>query len=140
MPVSYEEYDTSWDLEDQSKRCKRSVNCLLVSCRCRRETAAIEPIRNESGDDVITVESSRNLTMPVHVLPDSAAEQGRQARTKDTYVTVKPVLIPDPSSNDTSRYSITTAGLSTDTTAASSNHTQDIVSQSTRNTRRRNRS
>ena len=38
MPVSYEEYDTSWDLEDQSKRCQRSVNCLLASCRCKRET------------------------------------------------------------------------------------------------------
>jgi len=29
LPVSYEEYDTSWDHEDQSKRCKKSVNCLL---------------------------------------------------------------------------------------------------------------
>ena len=27
--VSYEENDTSWDHEDQSKRCKKSVNCLL---------------------------------------------------------------------------------------------------------------
>ena len=64
VPVSYEEYVTSWDLEDQSKRCKRAINCLLATCRCKRETAKIEPIRNESGDDVITVESSRNLTMP----------------------------------------------------------------------------
>ena len=32
-PVSYEEYDTSWDLEDQSKRCKRAVNCLLAGCQ-----------------------------------------------------------------------------------------------------------
>ena len=23
-PVNYEEYDSSWDLEDQSKRCKRA--------------------------------------------------------------------------------------------------------------------
>ena len=54
--VSYEEYDNSWDLEDQSKRCKRAVNCLLVSSGCKRETAMIEPIRREQGDDVSTVE------------------------------------------------------------------------------------
>ena len=29
-PVSYEEYDDSWDLKDQSKKCKRAANCLLV--------------------------------------------------------------------------------------------------------------
>ena len=34
-PVSYEEYNTSWDLEDQSKRCKRVVNCLLAGCKCK---------------------------------------------------------------------------------------------------------
>ena len=52
--VSYEEYDTSWDLEDQSKRCKRAVNCLLAGCQCKAEN---EPIRNESG------------VMPVHPVP-----------------------------------------------------------------------
>ena len=41
LPVSYEEYDTSLDLEDQSKRCKTTVNCLLASCRCKRETAVM---------------------------------------------------------------------------------------------------
>ena len=138
--TSYEQYESSWDLEDQSKRCKRSVNCLLVSCRCKRETAAIKPIRNESGDDVITVESNQNPNMLVHVLPDAAAEQGRPAGTRYTDGTVQPVLIPGHSSKDTGRYSSTAAGLSADTTAASSNYTQDKVSQSTRNTRRRNRS
>ena len=34
-PVSYEEYKESWDLEDQSKKCRRAVNCLLASCECR---------------------------------------------------------------------------------------------------------
>ena len=34
-PVNYEEYDTTWDLEDQSKRCKRVVNCLLAGCKCK---------------------------------------------------------------------------------------------------------
>ena len=140
MPVSYEEYDTSWDPEDQSKKCKRSVNCLLVSCRCKRETAAFEPIRNESGDEVMTVESSQNPTMSVHVFPDMAVEQGRQVGNRYTDMTVQPVLIPGPSSKDTGEHSSTTVGLSTDTTAASSNPAQDTVSQSTRNTRRRNRS
>ena len=54
--VNYEEYDTSWDLEDQSKRCKRVVNCLLASCKCKAES---EPIRNKSG------------VMPVHLVPDT---------------------------------------------------------------------
>ena len=58
-----------------------------------------------------------------------AAEQGRQAGTRGTDMTVQPVLIPGPSSNDTGRYSITAAGLSADTTVASSNHTQDTTSQ-----------
>ena len=30
-PVSCEEYDESWDLEDQSKKCKRETECLLAS-------------------------------------------------------------------------------------------------------------
>ena len=90
--VSYEEYDNSWDLEDQSKRCKRAVNCLLVSCGCKRETAMIEPIRREQGDDVSTVEHSQTPTMPVHVIPVAAAEQGKRARTQNTTGTVQPVL------------------------------------------------
>ena len=62
-PVNYEEYDTSWDLEDQSKRCKRAVNCLLAGCQCKAEN---EPIRNKSG------------VMPVHPVLDTVAELGRQ--------------------------------------------------------------
>ena len=31
-PVSYEEYDDNWDLEDQSKKSKRAAICLLASC------------------------------------------------------------------------------------------------------------
>ena len=45
-PVSYEEYDDSWDLEDQSKKCKRAANCLLASCECKGES---EPIRIPAG-------------------------------------------------------------------------------------------
>ena len=40
-PVSYEEYEESWDLEDQSKKCRRAVNCLLASCDCRGERGLI---------------------------------------------------------------------------------------------------
>ena len=89
----------------------------------------MEPIRNESGDDVTTVESTQNPTMPGHGVPDAASEQGRQAGTRGTDMPVQPVLIPGPSSNDTGRYSITAAGFSADTTAASSNHSQDTTSQ-----------
>jgi len=135
--VSYEEYETSWDLEDQSKRCKRKINCLLVSCRWKRETATIEPIRKESGDDVSTVESSQIPTRPGHVLPDTTTAQGKRARTQYTGVMVQPALIPGPSSNNTGRYNDTSAGSGAKTTVASST---DAVSQSTRKTRRRNRS
>ena len=138
-PISYEEYDNSWDLEDQSKRCKRAVNCLLVSCGCKRETAMIEPIRREQGDDVSTVEHSQTPTMPVHVIPVAAAEQGKRARSQNTAGTVQPVLIPGPSSNSAGRYSDTSAGFSAEILAASSNSTSDTVSQSIRDTRRRNR-
>ena len=37
-PVSYEEYEDSWDLEDQSKKVKRAANCLLASCECNGES------------------------------------------------------------------------------------------------------
>ena len=97
-PMSYEEYDDSWDLEDQSKRCKRAVNCLLVGCGCKRETAMIEPIRREQGDGVSTVEHSQTSTRPVHVVPVAAVEQGKRAGTHNTARTVQPVLIPGPSS------------------------------------------
>ena len=100
-PVSYEEYNTSWDLEDQSKKCRRALNCLLASCKCK---VSSKPIRNESGD------------MLVHLLPDADGE-------------VQPALIPDPSSSNTGRYSETAAVLSIAVTAASSNHTTDLVSQ-----------
>ena len=105
MPVSYEEYENSWDIEDQSKRCKRALNCLLLSCRCKRETAASELIRNECMYDVTTAESSQTLSLPVHVFPDAAVVQC------------------------TGWYSITTMELSADTTSASLNHTPDTVSQ-----------
>ena len=67
-PVSYEEYDDSWDLEDQSKKCKRAANCLLARCECKGES---EPIRDERG------------YLPVHLPPNTVAELGRQAGTRD---------------------------------------------------------
>ena len=56
-PVSYEEYEESWDLEDQSKRCRRGVNCLLASCECRPE---VEPIRRERGDVPVHIQTARD--------------------------------------------------------------------------------
>ena len=79
--MNYEEYDTSWDLEDQSKTCKRAVNCLLDSCKCKAEN---EPIRNESG------------VMSVHLVPDTVAELGRQTGTRDMGGTVQPAMLRAP--------------------------------------------
>ena len=106
--MNYEEYDTSWDLEDQSKRSKRAVNCLLAGCKCKAES---KPITNKSG------------VMPVYLVPDTVAELGRRAGTRDMDGTAQPALLMGPSSSNTGRYSNTAAGLSTPTTSASSNHT-----------------
>ena len=35
-PVSYMEYDTSWEDVNQSKKCRKEINCQLVDCECRR--------------------------------------------------------------------------------------------------------
>ena len=67
-PTSYEEYEDSWDLEDQSKKCKRAANCLLASCDCRDGS---EPIGNEKGE------------LPVHTLSGGVAEVGRRAGTRE---------------------------------------------------------
>ena len=84
-PVSYEEYDDSWDLEDQSKKCKRAANCLLARCECKGES---EPIRDERG------------YLQVHLPPNMVAELGRQAGTRDTARAIHPALIPGPSSSN----------------------------------------
>ena len=65
--VSHEEYDDSWDLEGQSKKCKSAANCLLASCEFRSES---EPIREETGD------------LPVHLSTGTGAEMDRRARTR----------------------------------------------------------
>ena len=67
-PTSYEEYEDSWDLEDQSKKCKRAANCLLASCDCRDGS---EPIGKEKGE------------LPVHTLSGGVAEVGRRAGTRE---------------------------------------------------------
>ena len=120
-PVSYVEYKDSWDLEDQSKKCKKAVNCLLASCKCKGES---EPIRDERVD------------LPVHLPPDMVAELGRQAGTRDPAGAIPPALITGRSSINTGRYSNTAAGLNTVATTASSNHTTDTVSQFHRKSRR----
>ena len=54
-PVSYEEHEESWDLEDQSKKCRRAVNCLLARCDCRGERG---PIREEEGNLLVNLAGS----------------------------------------------------------------------------------
>ena len=138
-PVNYEEYDPSWDLEDQSKKCKMAVNCLLAGCGCKVEAASNEPIRRERGEDTSAAESSRSPTPPVHVITGAAVTQGKQAGTRGTAVTVPPVSVPG-SSNNPSKYNDTLADPSANTNRSSSNATSDTISHPTRNPRSRNRS
>ena len=71
-PVSYEEYEESWDLEDQSKKCRRGVNCLLASCECRSE---VEPIRRERG----------NVPVPIQTAEDTGPSGRASTRYPDRY-------------------------------------------------------
>ena len=112
--ASYEEYNDSWDLENQSKKCKMEANCLLASCKCKGKS---EPIRDEKGD------------LLVHLPLATVAELDRRAGTRDAAGAIHPALIPGPSSSNTGRYSNSAAVLNTAETAASSNHTKDTVSQ-----------
>jgi len=112
-PVSYEEYDDSWDLEDQSKKCKKAANCLLASCDCRGES---KPIRDERG------------VRPVHLPTHMVAELDRRAGTITAGEARHLSLIPSLSSSDTGRYSDTAVGLSAAATYDSSNPTTGTVS------------
>ena len=91
----------SWDLEDQSKKCRRAVNCLLASCICKAER---KPIRNKRVD------------MPVHVDTDAVAVLSRP---------VTPELQTERHSQPCywAQAAAATAGT------ASLNHTSDTVSQ-----------
>ena len=108
-PVSYEEYDNSWDLEDKSKKCKRVANFLLASCECRGEG---EPIREEEGD------------LPVILSPGGETETGRRAGTRTTTRAT-----PSPGSDHPGRYSDAAAVENTNQTVGNSNHTTDTVNQ-----------
>ena len=108
-PVSYEEYEDSWDLEDQSKKCKRAANCLLASCKCRGEG---EPIKEEEGDLLVILSTDRET------------KAGRRAGTR-----TEALAIPSPGSDHPGRYSDAAAVGNTAQTAESFNHTTDTVSQ-----------
>ena len=77
-PVSYEEYEESWDLEDQSKKCRRAVNCLLANCDCRGERG---PIREEEGDLPVNLPASGETEMGGRASTDTVAHSvpGQQA-------------------------------------------------------------
>ena len=107
----------------------------IVGCGCKVETANIEPIRKEKGDDVIAAECSQNPTPPVHVITDGAAAQCKRAGAPDTAVTVPPVSIPGRSSNQAGQYSDTSADRSADTNRSSLNLTLDNSNQSYRKPR-----
>lgn len=95
LPVSYGEYYTSWDIEDQSKRCKKSVNCLLVHCTRERGATRDEPMREQLEDDVTPANTSHNMFLPVCEAPAVTAEQGKQDRTIYTAAPVQPDFTPD---------------------------------------------
>ena len=113
-PVSYEKYDDSWDLEDQSKKCERAANCLLASCKCRGES---EPISEEKGD------------LLVHSPLGTVSEMDRRAGTRNAVGAIHTQAILGMGSDSTGRYSDTAAVLNTAQTTASLNHTTDTVSQ-----------
>ena len=108
-PVSYEEYEESWDLEDQSKKCKRAVNCLLASCDCRGERG---PIREEEGNLLVD-------------LPESGETETGGRDSTDTAARNTPSL----GSRHSGRYSDSTAGETATQTAGNSNHTSSKVTQ-----------
>ena len=141
-PVSYEEYEDSWDLEDQSKKCKRAANCLLASCECR---GGSEPIGEEKGELPVHVLSgevadgsrqtgTRNVEreqisdeegdLPVHLPPGAGTGMDRRASTRAE------AGAPTSLGNEnTGRYSNAAAVSNTAQTAGSLNHTTDTVSQ-----------
>ena len=108
-PVSYEEYDNSWDLEDESKKCKRVANFLLASCECRGEG---EPIREEEGD------------LPAILSTGGETRTGRRDRTRTVAQ-----AIPSLGSDHPGQYSDAVAVGNTAQTAESFNHTTDTVNQ-----------
>ena len=123
--MSYEEYDT---MRTNQRDARDLQIAYWPTVYVREKPPPDGPIRYKP--DVITAEHSQTPSLPVRGLPDAPAEQGKQAGTRYPAETVQWYLIPDQSSSSTSRDSVTSAGLSTDTTAASSNHTSDSVSQS----------
>ena len=58
LPVSYEEYDVSWDHENQSKKCRNQVNCLLVPCSCDDNVARNRPMREKLEYDVTRMDKT----------------------------------------------------------------------------------
>ena len=141
-PVSYEEYDNSWDLEDQSKKCKKVANCLLARCQCR---GGSEPIGEEKGELPVHVLSGEvadgnrragtrdaererisveEEDLPVHLTPGAGAGMDGRASTRD-----KAGALPSLGKDNTGRYSVAAALSNTAQTAGSLNHTTDTVSQ-----------
>ena len=86
-PVSYEEYEESWDLEDQSKKCRRGVNCLLASCVCRSE---VEPIRGEKGDVPVQIQSAGEAGLNGESVQDIPAETAAARLTRAQAGTATP--------------------------------------------------
>ena len=80
-------------------------------------------MRDKLEDDVTPANTSHTPVLLVREIPD----QGKRDRTRYTVKTIP--QCSDQSNRTTGRGSITAAGLSTDTTAASSNTTSDSVSQ-----------
>ena len=65
----------SWDLEDQSKKCRRAVNCLLASCICKAER---KPIRNKRVDMPVHVDTDAVSVLSRPVTPELQTERHSQ--------------------------------------------------------------
>ena len=141
-PVSYEEYEDSWHLEDQSKKCKKAANCLLASCECRDGS---EPIGEEEGELPVhelsgrVAEGSRRAgtrnvargpirdeegDLPVHLTPGAGADMDRRASTR-----AEAGALTILGNDNTGRYSDAAAVSNTAQNAGNLNHTTDTVSQ-----------
>ena len=140
--MSYEEYDDSWDLEDQSKKCKRTEICLLASYECRDGggpkgeeqgelpvhalTGGVAEGSRRSGTRDAEREpiSNKEVDLPVHPTPGAGADVDRRAGTR-----AETGALASLGNADTGRYSNTAASSSAAEDAGNSNHTTGTVSQ-----------
>ena len=83
LPVNYKEYDVGCDQEDEPKKCRTSLNCLLDRCVCKRGliegVQELQPMKDQRQPHVITDKSYCSTARTVQISPSNP--YGNQART-----------------------------------------------------------